>query len=122
MVSTTQIFFPVAARVPARKIIGLRVIAPQLPAGRGVQRVYVAPGSRGVNDAVDDDGRRFLAAHGLAQVVLPGKAQLLHILRVDAGEGRVVAAVLVAPTGEPVLRLLVRVPQARGVEVAGRRR
>ena len=108
--------------MPARKIIGLGVIAPQLFAGGGVERVDITPGSRGVHDAVDDDGGRFLAALGIAQVVLPGEAQLLDVLRIDAGQGRVVAAVLVAPAGEPVLRLPVRPLQARGIEVSGRRR
>ena len=55
---------------------------------------------------------------GLAEVVSPGKTQLLDVVRVDRGQGRVVGAVLVAAAGEPVLRLRVRRLQACRIHVS----
>ena len=45
----------VAAGVSAGEIVGLRVVAPQLPARGGIDRVDIAPGSGGVHHTVDDD-------------------------------------------------------------------
>src|SRR5450631_1620223 len=109
----------VATWMSAGEIVGLRVVAPQLPTGGGIYGVDIAPGSRGVHDTVDDDGRRFLAAHRQAQVVLPGEAEPRDVVRVDVLQGRVVAAVLVAPGGEPVLRFRIRRQQPCGVDAAG---
>ena len=108
----------IAARMPAPEVVRLRVIAPQFFARGGIHRVHIAPGSRGIHDSVDDDGGRFLAAPGFAQVVLPGEPQLLDVLRIDVRQRRVVAAVLVAPGREPVLRFFVRGQQSCGVEIA----
>ncbi len=77
----------ITAGVSADEVVGLRVIAPQFLAAGGIHRVHITPGSRGVHDSVDDDGGGFLTAHGIAQVVLPRKPQLLDVLRVDVRQG-----------------------------------
>ena len=94
------------------------VVAPQLFAAGGIHRIHITPGSRGVHDAIDHQRRGLLAALRLAQIVAPGKTQLLDIAGVDRGQWGKVRAVLVAAAGKPVLRLGVRGLQARRIDVS----
>ena len=108
----------VAARVARGTRIRLRIKLPDLPAGGRVDRIDEAPGTGGVHDPVDHDRRRLLAPR-CAEIVGPGKPEAVDIAFVYRGEGREIGLVLIAPQGEPVLRLAVRAIQSRLIDVTG---
>src|SRR3546814_18016675 len=61
--------------------------------------------------SVDDDGCGLQPAIG-ERVILPGKAEAAHIVRIDLLEGGIVPLAVVAAHGEPVLRFAVGVHEA----------
>ncbi len=69
----------IAARLSSRERGRLGVVAPQLLARGCIERVDVAPGSRGVHDAVDDGRCRLLSALRSPEIVGPGEAQLADV-------------------------------------------
>ena len=72
----------VAARLHAGFARHLRIVLPQQLAGRGVDRLHLAPRAGGIHHAVDDQRRRLLAAMRV-EVDEPREAELLDVARVD---------------------------------------
>src|SRR5580658_2554126 len=73
----------VAAGISGRQVRGARVVAPDLLAGTGVDRIHVTPRSGRIHHAVDHDGSRFLPAVS-AEIVVPRKPEAADVLVVDS--------------------------------------
>ena len=83
----------------------LRIIAPQRLASGGVESEHFAPRSRGIEYAIDDDGRRFLSAVGV-EFVGPGEAEGVYVISrnlVEAGEALFLIG---AAMRHPVIRII----------------
>ncbi len=91
----------------------LRVIAPELFASSGVQRIDDAPGTRDVHAAIDDD-RRCLHAAPCRHVEIPGESQSVDILLVDLCQRTEALLVIGAPMRQPVGRVGISSNQALG--------
>ena len=110
----------IATGIARRRRFSVRIVLPQLLAARRVQGVDVAPRTGRVHDAIDDDGRRFLAPLRRAQVVLPGEAKAPDVSSVDLLQRRVVGTVLISAAGEPVLCKLLGRIESGLIHIAGR--
>ena len=84
----------------------LRIVGPEQAAGAAVIGLDHRPGGRGVEIAVDDDRRRFLAAAGV-EIGEPGEAEPADILAIDRFERAVPLLVIGAAGGEPVGAVIV---------------
>jgi len=80
-----------------------RLEAPQLLAARPVIGIDTARHAGGVQDAIDDDRRRFEAT-ARAQFRLPGQAQRADIVAVDVRQGRIMRLADVAARRHPIVR------------------
>ena len=99
----------------------LRIKAPQQLARDPVMRGGDVPGAGVVEDAVERQ-RRGLDAAQFFQVVVPGQAELAHVLCADLAQRAVALRVVGAAIHEPVLWLAGRVAQALGVYRSAKRR
>ena len=96
------------------------LVAPDLAAGAGIQGEDLTGRAGGVHHAVHDQRDGFndaVTGHGYG----PAGLKLAHVGGVDLAQGRVMPALQVAPVGEPVLGLGLRVGDAFGGEAAGNR-
>ena len=108
----------VAAGISRGEPVAFRIVAPDLPAARRIERIHIAPGAGAVHASVDHDRRRFLAALRGSEVVAPGESELLHVAGIDVVQGGIISAALIAAAREPVLRLGVGRREARLVHCA----
>ena len=82
----------------------LGIVGPEALPGAGVHRVDHAPRRGHVHDAVHHQRRRLHAARGL-EVVRPGEAQHLDVVRVDLAEAAEARLGVVQAVAQPVARL-----------------
>ena len=87
------------------------LIAPDLPAGGGVERDDRPRPAAGVHDAVDDERHR-LEHRTARQLTRPRRLQPAGIVRGDLLQAGIVRALVIAPVGQPVVRLAGGVPEA----------
>src|SRR6202035_597389 len=80
----------IAAGIAAPLAVDLGIVCPQLATGRRIHGVHTAKVAYGVHHAVDDDGS-CLEAAPRPQMVLPGKAELRDVARVDITQRGVIS-------------------------------
>ncbi len=108
----------VAARLHAGFARHFRIVLPQQLAARGVDRLHLAPRAGGIQHAVDDQRRGFLAAMRV-EVDEPREAELLDVAGVDLRERREALLRVRAPVREPVAGILVGLDDARRIDLGG---
>jgi hypothetical protein len=87
--------------------VDLRVVLPQFLAGRRIERIDAPEITARVHDPVNDEWGRLQAAVR-AEPVIPRKAQLGDIGRVDVLERRIVGAIGIPSGSEPLVRIDLR--------------
>lgn len=87
--------------------VELGLVAPELLAGCGVERLHLVVRGRVIEHAVDDDRRGLQPAGDFAGLMDPGDLELLDVRLVDAVERAVAARLPVAVINRPVRRVLV---------------
>src|ERR1700683_4901364 len=107
----------IAARIAAPLAVDLGIVRPEFTTRRRIHSVYAAEVAYRVHHAIDNDRSCLKAAPG-SQMVLPRKAELRDVARVDITKRRVISAGAVSAWGEPLVRLIGRAHQSCRIKAA----
>ena len=102
----------IAADLDRRGARNLRIELPQQPTARRIESLDLGPRARREKLAIDGQRCRFLSAIGI-EVIGPGQPQLAHIIAVYLIERTEPRLIIAAPGRKPVLRLSIRIDDAR---------
>ena len=83
----------------------LGILRPQQRTAARVESMHATPAARDVNDAIDNQGRRFSWACVEGQIAMPRELELGDVLRGDLREGTEAVLVLGAAVSHPVARI-----------------
>jgi hypothetical protein len=96
----------------------LRIVGPQFPAGARVVGGGDVPRADIVEHAIGIKRRRLDPAIGV-EIVIPGKADLIDIARIDLGERAEALRAVGAAVAQPAIGLLRGIGQPRGIHAFG---